>query len=676
MKNREKHWKQRWEQRNICKSSMDGGKKRYVLAMFPYPSGNLHMGHVRNYTLADAYARYSRQRGYSVLHPMGWDSFGLPAENAAIKRDTDPDKWISKCISDMREEMKNLGLSYDWEREFRTSDPDVYRWTQWLFTEMFENGLVERKEAELNWCSGCETVLADSQVEGEDNECWRCGTEVVEKKKEQWFFKITEYADELLEDLDRLDEWPDQVVEQQKNWIEGDSDTEGYHLNDWLISRQRYWGTPIPLVDCDSCGYVSVDEDDLPVELPEDFDSESGNPLDSSDDFKKVECPNCGDESERVTDTMDTFVDSSWYFLQFASQADDQNPMESQRASLWTPVDKYIGGVEHATTHLLYARFIMHVLKDLGHVSNDEPFHSLITQGMVLLDGEKMSKSKGNVVRPSRILDEYGADTARWFICDAAAPKYDFDWKEDEVDSADEFVDSLVSNFALGDESKGTGELDEFVRAHCSRVLKECSKHYENLDYHLATTRIREFESYVRPHYGSDLTSIETDRKIRKTIARVSYPIIPHAAEEITRDFARTYQWDSIDHDLNVDYIQSVEEDIISILNNLDEEDPYSIQISCGPEWTYEIYRAIQNREIGSVSELMENEKYREKGNKAAETYRKLKENEVYFNTRKQEIKNIKSMKPHIKSKFGLECKIVEGNDAGIPGRPYINIRV
>lgn len=644
--------------------------------MFPYPSGNLHMGHVRNYTLADAYARHSRQKGYSVLHPMGWDSFGLPAENAAIKRDTSPEKWISKCISDMREEMKSLGLSYDWEREFRTSDPDVYKWTQWIFIEMFKNGLVERKEANLNWCDSCETVLADSQVEGEDDQCWRCDTQVVEKEKEQWFFKITEYAEELLEDLERLDEWPDQVVEQQKNWIEGDSDTEGYHLNDWLISRQRYWGTPIPLIECESCGYVGVDESDLPVRLPEDFDGESGNPLDSSDSFKEVECPNCGDESERVTDTMDTFVDSSWYFLQFASETDSGNPIGSQRTSLWTPVDEYIGGVEHATTHLLYARFIMHVLKDLGYVSTVEPFRSLTTQGMVLLNGEKMSKSKGNTVQPSRILDEYGADTARWFICDAAAPRYDFDWNEDEVNDADKFVNSLVSNFALNDESRGTGELDQLVTAHCSKLLDECSKHYENLDFHLATTRIREFDNYIRSHYGSDLTTVETDRTIRRTMARASYPIIPHAAEEITEDLVVSYGWDSIARDLNVEYIESVEKDIISILNNLDQEDPDKIQISCGPEWTYDMHRAIQNREIASVSELMEHKKFRDKGDRAAETYKYLKENEVYFNSRKEEIKNIKSMQPHIEDKLGIECEVVQNNGAGTVGRPYINIEV
>lgn len=674
MKDREKKWQKKWGESSIFGDAEKSGDKRYVLAMFPYPSGNLHMGHVRNYTLADAYARYSRQKGYSVLHPMGWDSFGLPAENAAIERDTHPKEWIDECISDMKEELQDLGFSYNWKREFRTSNSDVYKWTQWIFIQLFTNDLVERKEAYLNWCDDCETVLADAQVEGEEDLCWRCDTKIEQVSREQWFLKTTEYSEELVEYLDKLEDWPKEVVEQQKNWIEGSPDSSKYNLQDWLISRQRYWGTPIPLIHCENCGYVTESEENLPVELPSNFSSNGGNPLDRSEDFKSTTCPDCGRDSKRVTDTMDTFVDSSWYFMQFASKNQGSNPIKSDESDYWLPVDEYVGGVEHATTHLLYARFIMHALNDMGYTEVSEPFESLTTQGMVLLDDEKMSKSKGNVVEPDKIINEYGTDTARWFICDAAAPQYDFNWNDDKVKSTDEFVNSLVSNFDQNLESEGNGNIDNFVRSYCSLLLQECEKHYNNLDYHLVTTEIREFESKIRRYYGSQYTSKSVDRLIRQTIAIVSYPIIPHCSEELTEEFTRTYEWHIPEKDLNVEYTESVESDIISILNTIEYEDISRIEICCGDEWMYDLHSMIMEDDVNSVSDMMEYDKFRQKGDEAVDAYGRLRDIEFCFESREKETRNLKSLSTHLENKYGCEVEIIQDQNRGISGRPDINI--
>lgn len=648
----EEKWQRYWSERDLFKTELDPERKKfYCLEMFPYPSGKIHMGHVRNYAIGDVIARYKRMRGYNVLHPMGWDAFGLPAENAAIKEGIHPAKWTYENIDYMKSQLKKMGLSYDWNREVTTCDPQYYKWNQWFFLKMYEKGLAYRKTAFVNWCPSCLTVLANEQVI--DGRCWRCDSTVIQRDLEQWFFKITEYAEELLEGCDRLNGWPENVVAMQKNWIgksegvemdfpidgsnekikifttrpdtlwgatfvclapghvlseklvtdmvrldkikakygkmeekeglftghyainpvnneripiyianfvlmeygtgaimsvpahdqrdfdfarkygipvrvvivpedKGESTAErsfeltsayedegvlinsgqfsglkseeaririseyiegkgigkrviNYKLRDWGISRQRYWGTPIPIIYCDRCGIVPVNEEDLPVILPQDvrFTGKGGSPLLNSEEFLKAPCPRCGNIGRRETDTMDTFVDSSWYFIRYASKKDEE-ALDREKISYWMPVDQYIGGVEHAVLHLLYSRFFTRVLRDLGIVNFDEPFTNLLTQGMVcketfrcpehgwlfpeevqeerckhcgspIIKGrvEKMSKSKRNVVDPDRMIERYGADTVRLFSLFAAPPEKDLEWSDKGVEGAFRFLNRL-----------------------------------------------------------------------------------------------------------------------------------------------------------------------------------------------------------------------------------------
>ena len=657
----EEKWQRYWSERDLFKTELDPERKKfYCLEMFPYPSGKIHMGHVRNYAIGDVIARYKRMRGYNVLHPMGWDAFGLPAENAAIKEGIHPAKWTYENIDYMKSQLKKMGLSYDWNREVTTCDPEYYKWNQWFFLKMYEKGLAYRKTAFVNWCPSCLTVLANEQVI--DGRCWRCDSTVIQKDLEQWFFKITEYAEELLEGCDRLKGWPENVVAMQKNWIgrsegvemdfpvdgsnekikifttrpdtlwgatfvclapghalseklvtdmvrldkikakygkmeekeglftghyainpvnneripiyvanfvlmeygtgaimsvpahdqrdfdfarkygipvrvvivpedngrstvsvdKGESTAESafeltsayedegvlinsgqfsglkseeaririseyiegkgigkrvinYKLRDWGISRQRYWGTPIPIIYCDRCGIVPVNEEDLPVILPQDvrFTGKGGSPLIDSEEFLRATCPRCGSIGRRETDTMDTFVDSSWYFIRYASKKDEE-AFDREKISYWMPVDQYIGGVEHAVLHLLYSRFFTRVLRDLGIVNFDEPFTNLLTQGMVcketfrcpehgwlfpeevqeerckhcgspIIKGrvEKMSKSKRNVVDPDRMIERYGADTVRLFSLFAAPPEKDLEWSDKGVEGAFRFLNRL-----------------------------------------------------------------------------------------------------------------------------------------------------------------------------------------------------------------------------------------
>lgn len=613
-----------WQANNSFRAVEDNSKEKfYCLSMFPYPSGQLHMGHVRNYTIGDVISRFQRMQGKNVLQPMGWDAFGLPAENAAIKNKVAPAAWTYQNIDYMRGQLQRLGLGYDWERELATCTPQYYRWEQWLFTRLFEKGLVYKKTAAVNWCPNDLTVLANEQVI--DGCCWRCDTKVERKEIPQWFMKITDYADQLLTDLDQLDGWPEQVRTMQANWIgrsegvqiefaiEGADDklavyttrpdtlmgvtyvavaaehplalkaaennpelhsfievcrkmetseaaletaekkgvatglmathpvtgeqvpvwaanfvlmgygtgavmsvpahdqrdfefaqkygltikqviepaddtaydlskaafTEkgrllnsfqfdglsseqafdaiadflsnagkgekqvNYRLRDWGVSRQRYWGTPIPIINCPDCGSVPVPEQDLPVVLPEDVIVDgSGSPIKSMPEFYQCKCPQCGADAERETDTFDTFFESSWYFARFTCP-DNTEAMLDERANHWLPVDQYIGGIEHAVLHLLYARFFHKLMRDEGLVSGDEPFKNLLTQGMVLKDGAKMSKSKGNTVDPQALIDEYGADTARLFMMFAAPPEMSLEWSDKAVDGANRFLKRL-----------------------------------------------------------------------------------------------------------------------------------------------------------------------------------------------------------------------------------------
>lgn len=622
----ESKWQRYWAERGVYKTGLDLSKKKfYCLEMFPYPSGEIHMGHVRNYSIGDVIARYKKMRGYNVLHPMGWDAFGLPAENAAIKHGVHPSAWTYKNIENMKRQLDRMGLSYDWEREVTTCNPEYYKWNQWFFLKMLEKGLAYRKHSYVNWCPSCATVLANEQVI--DEKCWRCDSTVTQKKLEQWFFRITHYAEELLQGCDELKGWPERVVIMQKNWIGKGEGVEvffpiegmdeqlnifttrpdtlfgvtfmciasGHHLSekmikdtgkleaikakygkedekiglftgyyainplngdkvpiyvanfvimeygtgaimsvpahdqrdfefakkynlpvrvvivpderpdpgvhdlelkeayedegilinsgqftglrsdvafrkiirfieekgfgkalvnfklrDWGISRQRYWGTPIPVIYCDKCGIVPVTQEDLPVLLPEDVrvTGEGGSPLLESEAFLHAECPQCGGKARRETDTMDTFVDSSWYFIRYCFKKGDidlESELRTPNSELrhWMPVDQYIGGVEHAVLHLLYSRFFTRVIRDLGLLDFDEPFQNLLTQGMVIKNGAKMSKSKGNVVDPNYLIEKYGADTSRLFSLFASPPEKDLEWSDKGVEGAYRFLSRL-----------------------------------------------------------------------------------------------------------------------------------------------------------------------------------------------------------------------------------------
>lgn len=617
-----------WDEKSTFRAVEDSTKEKfYCLAMFPYPSGRLHMGHVRNYSIGDVISRYQRMQGKNVLQPMGWDAFGLPAENAAIKNNVAPAKWTYENIDYMREQLKRLGFAYDWDRELATCKPDYYRWEQWLFTRLFKKGMAYKKTAGVNWCPHDQTVLANEQVI--DGKCWRCDTAVERREIAQWFMKITDYAEQLLDDLDQLEDWPEQVRTMQRNWIgrsqgvelqfevagelpltvyttradtlmgvtyvaiatehalakkaaksnaelrrfidsckttsvaeadvatmekkgaatglmathpitgeqvpvwvanfvlidygsgavmsvpahdardyafakayglpikqviypadgsaasdagshvdesafvekgvlknsaefdgltseqaidaiadklsamhKGEKQTN-YRLRDWGVSRQRYWGTPIPIIHCDKCGTVTVPEDQLPVILPEDIEygGDVGSPIKKMPAFYETTCPQCGGDATRETDTFDTFFESSWYYARFACPDADQ--MLDGRAKYWAPVDQYIGGIEHAVLHLLYARFFHKLMRDEGLIDSDEPFKRLLTQGMVLKDGSKMSKSKGNTVDPQQLIEKYGADTVRLFILFAAPPEQSLEWNDEGVDGASRFLKRL-----------------------------------------------------------------------------------------------------------------------------------------------------------------------------------------------------------------------------------------
>lgn len=626
-KSLEQSAQQHWLDNNSFGVTQDDTREKfYCLAMFPYPSGQLHMGHVRNYTIADVIARYQRMQGKNVLQPMGWDAFGLPAENAAIKNNVPPAAWTAQNIDYMREQLRELGFAYDWDREIATCDPAYYRWEQWFFTRLFEKGLAYKKKAEVNWCETDQTVLANEQVV--DGCCWRCDTPVERREINQWFIKITAYADQLLNDLDKLDQWPEQVITMQRNWIgrsegidldftladgtplrvyttrpdtlmgvtylavapqhplaqtaalenpeladfiaaqsnikvaeadmatmeklgmatgivashpltgqevpvwvanfvlmsygsgavmsvpghdqrdwefatkyglpikqviapsDGDNcdidraaytgkgvlinsgdafkeldgldfqagfdaiadrlkqqdrgeRTVNFRLRDWGVSRQRYWGAPIPIINCDSCGAVAVPKQDLPVELPTDIAFEGmGSPLKSMPEFYETSCPSCGGDATRETDTFDTFMESSWYYARYASARNDTCMLDGE-ADYWAPVDQYVGGIEHAILHLLYARFFHKLMRDEGLVNSDEPFVRLLTQGMVLKDGAKMSKSKGNTVDPQSLIDRYGADTVRLFSMFAAPPEQSLEWSDSGVEGANRFLKRL-----------------------------------------------------------------------------------------------------------------------------------------------------------------------------------------------------------------------------------------
>lgn len=731
----EKKWQEYWQEHYTFKTEYDESKEKYyVLEMFPYPSGNLHMGHVRNYSIGDVVARFKKMKGFNVLHPMGWDAFGMPAENAAIKHGIAPKNWTLDNIENMKLQQKSLGLSYDWDREVATCKEDYYKWTQWLFQQFYKKGLAYKKEAKVNWCEHCHTVLANEQVI--DGLCWRCDNKVEKKDLSQWFLRITDYADRLLDDLDTLDHWPSRVKLMQKNWIgrsEGtqfsfevpeinervavyttrvdtvygvsyivlapehpfterlisgkeneaelrafvdrmrnmsdidrtstDAEKEGmftgayaknpmsgedvpiwianyvlvdygtgavmgspahderdwefakkynlpikpvvshegeeysldawqtsYHddgitvnsgkfdgltseetrvaitkrfeeqgigegktnfrLRDWLISRQRYWGVPIPVCYCEHCGEQLIPEDQLPVRLPEDVNFVAGaiSPLATSESFLNTTCPKCGGPARRETDTMDTFIDSSWYFLRYTDARNDKEAFNKKIADYWMNVDQYIGGIEHAILHLLYSRFFVKVLHDLGLVEANEPFKGLLTQGMVLKEGSKMSKSKGNVVSPEEIVNTYGADTARLFILFAAPVDRDLDWSDQGVEGSYRFLGRvwrIIDAYQQAAAKNVTGDLtkeETALRRELHRVIKKVTEDLDNnFNFNTAISAVMELVNAMYQHKDkNESVNANLANELTRNLVLLLAPFTPHITEELWHELGQT----------------------------------------------------------------------------------------------------------------------------------------
>ncbi len=738
-------WQEEWEKQKAFQLDEEDEKpKFYSLEMFPYPSGNMHMGHARNYSIGDALARFKRMNGFNVLYPMGFDAFGLPAENAAIKNKTNPKDWTEKNIENFKKNFKKLGSSYDWRREVVTCYPEYYKWNQWFFLKLFEKGIAYRKKSPVNWCPSCKTVLANEQVER--GKCWRCKSKVVFKDLEQWFFKITDYAEELLEGLKEL-EWPKEVKTMQENWIGKSSgvtvdfkikdsgekiqifttrpDTlfgvtfmviapdhpklldivkgtkpekevkefiekamqdkisgvldqekhgvntgkkclnpvnneeipiyvgnfvlseygtgaimsvpahdqrdfefakkykipvkiviqpksqsldsksmenafveEGiivnsqqfnglksgeaierisdwleekkigkkkteYKIRDWLISRQRYWGAPIPIVYCEKCGVVPLTEKDLPVVLPTDVEfTGTGNPIETSKTFLGVKCPNCGGNAKRETDTMDTFVDSSWYFLRYTDPKNDKQPFSKKEVQKWLPVDQYIGGVEHAILHLLYARFFTKALRDLNLLEFNEPFTNLLSQGMVLKEGSKMSKSVGNIVDLNEIMDEYGPDVLRYYMLSVALPETEFAWSDNGVPAAFKFITRLwnaVNSAIYKKPNKNNDKtfLDDYLEALTSKTIEEVTNYFNEKKFNLAvsnlSTLIDALREYVEVNENPSEKQKEIMQKTAETLVLLISPFTPHVSEELWQKLGKkgfastTSKWPEIE---------------------------------------------------------------------------------------------------------------------------------
>ena len=751
----ETKWQRVWEEQNLYKTEEDSSRpKKYVLEMFPYPSGDLHMGHARNYTIGDAMARQARMRGFDVLHPMGFDAFGLPAENAAIKHNTQPSVWTHKNIDQAVKTMFRMGFAYDKDRMFNTCDPEYYKWGQWIFLKMLEKGLVYRATSPVNWCPNDKTVLANEQVV--NGKCWRCGAVPEKRELSQWYLRITDYAQELLDDLDQLEGWPERVRAMQANWIgrsegaeidftladtdgvtptdtkmtvfttradtiygctfmllppesklaaelvgdseykaafdalheeavkvssidrqgtdrekhgvftgryainpvtgqtvpiwvadyvlldygtgavmgvpsgdkrdfdfakkydlpivpiiceegtdiyeelkgvseykvtsvdwDGPMDTVGilvqsgpftglrggkhseaeeavvayltehnvgrrtvqFRLRDWLISRQRYWGNPIPMIHCDCCGDVPVPYDQLPVTLPDNLDLAAGDTLAECKEFVETTCPKCGKPAKRITDTMDTFTCSSWYYLRYCDPHNTELPFSKESVDRWMPVDNYIGGIEHAILHLLYSRFFTKVLRDLGMIAIDEPFKNLMTQGMVKDEhGDTMSKSKGNVVPPSSVIEPYGADTMRLAILFVAPPEKDFDWDEKVVAGANRFIKRAWRVvWELSRTADASAVLDHTAldakSLELNRVLNamgiRCTTEFDKGQFNTAISAVMELVNAASA-YINEVPAESRDAalcyKVANDVVSMLAPIIPHWAEELSHE--------------------------------------------------------------------------------------------------------------------------------------------
>ncbi|HQM75973.1 MAG TPA: leucine--tRNA ligase [Syntrophorhabdaceae bacterium] len=777
-----------WEKNRLFRVTEDSTKEKYyLLEMFPYPSGKIHMGHVRNYSIGDVIARYKRMRGFNVLHPMGWDAFGMPAENAAIERGVHPASWTYDNISYMRKQLKRLGFSYDWEREIATCDVEYYKWEQWMFLKMFEKGLVYRKSSPVNYCIKCQTVLANEQVEG--TLCWRCGEEVIQKELTQWFFAITKYADELYEYCDRLPGWPERVLNMQKNWIgkshgvevnfrledgslftifttrpdtlygvtfmviapehplsyslpigtpyekdaheflekvkkqdrsfrteislkkegvftgkyainplngtkipiyignfvlmeygtgaimsvpahdqrdfefakeyglpivitimpedksltaetmEGAYEGDGkmvnsahfngmnnreaiptiisyleekglgmgkinYRLRDWGISRQRYWGTPIPIIYCERCGVVPVPYDQLPIVLPLNLEIKmvGKSPLAEYPEFFETECPNCKGKAKRETDTMDTFVESSWYFLKYTCPDYKDGALDKEKVDYWMPVDQYIGGVEHAVLHLLYSRFFNRVLNEFGFVEEREPFLNLLTQGMVIKDGAKMSKSKGNVVDPDYLIKKYGADTTRLCCIFASPPEKDLEWSDKGVEGSFRFLQrvwrlvnervKILKDTKTSMKPKNTNDETMQLSYKTHKTIKKVTEDIDRFHLNTAVASIMELVNAIYKFLENEQNQREETGLLKgaiETTIALLFPFVPHITEDL---------WEKVGNnpdDLNSFWPEYDERYIV------EDRVTIAIQINGKLRDTYEVERGIDATRLKEV---------------------------------------------------------------------------
>ncbi len=886
-------WQKKWERAGIFKAKDNIKKNKfYCLEMFPYPSGYLHMGHVRNYSIGDAFARYKRMCGFNVLYPMGYDSFGLPAENAAIKEKADPKKFTEKNIKGIKEQQKLLGWSYDWDREVQTYSPEYYKWNQWIFLKFFKKGLAYKKPGLINWCSKCATVLANEQVV--KGACWRCKTEVELKHLDQWYINIKKYAEELLNGIDKLKYWPENVKTMQRNWIgkshgttidfeivdengkrtgekistfttrpdtlfgvtylvfsvehpmvaklikgtkfekevkkfvketikksiiertaegkekngcflgkyfinpangekcplwvadyalmeygtgavmavpthdqrdfefarkydlpmrivisapgepldpkkmkkayegngmmvnSGQFDrmnngkaieeitkwlikqksgkrTVNYKLRDWLISRQRYWGTPIPVVYCDKCGIVAEKEENLPIKLPTDVKfTGKGNPVTTSAKFVNCKCPKCQGKARRETDTMDTFVDSSWYFLRYCSPKDNKKPFNKTKVNYWLPVDQYIGGVEHAVGHLLYARFFTKALRDLGLLDFDEPFTKLLTQGMVTKDGAKMSKSIGNIVDPMQMIDKYGPDTVRVFILFAALPEKELEWNDQGVAGISRF---LFRTYNLVDEprkqKKETGNKEKTLIGKLHRTIQQVTESLDNLELNRAINALMELVSAVN-RYREEEVHLNTYKEILRVLTILLSPFAPHIAEEMwhkqkQKGFVSIAKWPAYDKgkiDVKAEacenLIGSVMADIAKVKELAKLDKIKEVKLFVASEWKFKFAKNMKKllaktRDVGKIMKEFMQSDLKSYGQEIKKMIPRLIKDPTRLTEtildQKTELKILKAAKEQIESEFS--CKLffekaeateeVKAKQA-MPGKPALII--
>ncbi|MBU2477028.1 leucine--tRNA ligase [Candidatus Micrarchaeota archaeon] len=888
-------WQKKWKQEKVFQAEMDLKKKKYyVLEMFPYPSGKLHMGHVRNYAIGDSLARFKRMQGFNVLYPMGYDALGLPAENAAIKQKVNPKKWTYERIEEMKKQQELLGFSYDWKRSFATADENYYKWNQWLFEKFYEKGLAYKKKSAVNWCDDCGTVLANEQVI--DGKCWRCHNQVSEKELEQWFLKITEYADELLKDLEKLKDWPERVKLMQKNWIGKsfgvdikfkikDSDekietfttrqdtmfgmtfiviapehekvkqwvkgteyekpvrefiekvkkestierttiekkekrgvflgkyalhpfngkdipifaadfvlkdfgtgivqavpahdqrdfdfakeynlpievvvqpegkelkveemkeafegygtlvdsaeftgmnseealekiaeklekkklgkrTINYKLRDWLISRQRFWGTPIPVIYCNKCGIQLVPEKELPVRLPEKAEfTGKGNPLDSVKEFVEVNCPKCKGKAKRETDTMDTFFDSSWYFLRYCSPKANEL-IEKKETDYWMPVDQYIGGIEHAIMHLMYARFFTKAIRDLNLVKFDEPFKRLLTQGMVLKDGKAMSKSLGNVVDPGKIIEKFGPDTARIFILSASNPESEMEWEDKGAENSFKFLNKIYSlvednkgklnketkektkkikENGKGKKSKEKNSLnskERLLQSKVQRTIKNCSEFIERLELNKAIAELMKLTNELQKFEEKE--SVVFFDGMQKLVLMLN-PFAPHLSEELweklgEKNFSSLEKWPEFDQkkiDLKAEkqeeFIEGIKEDVINIKELVKKEKISRIKIFTAPKWKWILFKKLfeekektENKRI-EFGTAMKKAMESEEGKKHAKEVKGFVQvavkrlNELQGFTEINEMNSLKENLEKLKKEFETEISLIEAENS------------